>query len=136
MTAPVFGAPPVQQSKPIFLHTAHVVRQEIRVYDPTDDEYELLTALSPAPTVRFSLEATGFTTLGMPSTLFGPYALAHAGSGVWYYVVSGDLVTQYLGSRVGETVYQIVEGNYGTTYYDLTNAQPLVVTDPYAPIVR
>jgi hypothetical protein len=130
-----FGAPAVQQYKPIFLHTAHVVRQEIRVYDSVTDQYIALTTLSPAPTVRFSTQATGYTTLGLPSTIFGPYALTHRGSGTWYALVTADLVMQYLGALVGTLIYQIVEGNYGTTYHDLSNVQPLMVTDPYAPVV-
>lgn len=133
------GLPVVSEQKPIYLHTAHVVRQDIRVYDAASDRYLAWSSGSGVPRVRFSTEVTGYTTLGIPSTLFGPYNLVSTLVGTSYiytYVVSADVVTQYLGSRVGETIYQIVEGVYGSTYYDLTNVQPLLVVDPYAPLPR
>lgn len=137
MTA-TLGLPPIREQKPIYLHNAYVVRQLIRVYSAATDAYVAWSG-SPVPRVRFSVEPTGYTSEGYPSTLFGPYNLAGAlvnSMYVYSYVVSADDVTQYLGTRVGQTIYQIVEGSYGTSYYDLTDVQSLLVCDPYAPLPR
>lgn len=132
------GLPPIREQKPIYVHHAFVVRQAIRVYDATTDEYIAWSA-SSVPIVRFSVEPTGYTDEGYPSTLFGPYNLSGAhvdGAYIYSVVVSADDVTRYLGTRVGESIYQIVEGAYGALYYDLTDVQSLLVTDPYAPLPR
>lgn len=131
------GLPPVREQKPIYLHNAYVVRQEIRMYDAVTDTYKAWSATAPVPRVRFSLDADGYDINGMPTTLFGPYDLVStlvSGVYIYTYVVSADIVTQFLASKVGQVIYQIVEGAYGTTYYDLTNVQPLLVVDPLAPI--
>lgn len=129
------GIPAIRSQKPIYVHNAFVVRQEIRYYDPISDRYEPYVGGSLQ--VRFSTEADGYDSLGVPSTLFGPYALAEASEdGEYYHIVSADIVTQYLASLVGQVVYQVVEGNQGATYYDLTNVQPLLVVDPLAPLIQ
>lgn len=129
----VLGLPPTRSQKPIYLHTAYLVRQEIRYYNEAVNKY--LPWSGDDIRVRFSTEPTGYDTNGYPSTLFGPYTLVESGDeGVFQYPVPADQIMQYLGALVGQTIYQIVEGSYGSTYYDLTDVQPLLVVDPYAPL--
>lgn len=123
----------VAQQKIIALNNAYVARQEIRFFSNATNDWEPWVGTDIR--VRLSRYATGFDFNGMPSTLLGPYVMTATAEPGWYYnVMAADVVTPALTALVGQVVYQIVEGAYGTSKYDFTDSIPLLVVDPRSPI--
>lgn len=126
---------PIARMKTISLRNNYLVRQPIEYYVPGSDAWEPWPGVPAAPTVRFSVEPTGFTDEGYPSTIVGPYVMVESGAspGTFYYDVPSDALSLALADLVGETIYQVVEGSFGSHYYGLTDVQPLLVIDPRNP---
>lgn len=128
---------PIGRLKTISLRNAYLVRQPIAVYDEGVDSFIPYGGDTTEPTVRFSVMPDGFNTDGSPSTIagLGPFVMTLSGAtdGVFFAIVSSDALTAALVTLVGTTIYQVVEGAYGTTSYGLTNVLPLLVIDPRFP---
>lgn len=180
---------PIARQKTISLRNDYLVRQPITYYDQATDSY-LPWPAAVAPTVRFSVEPTGYDSNGVASTLaiatitagafivgraytiltvgstnftaigasantvgvqfiatgagsgtgtasanLGPFSMTESGAtdGTYFYNVAADLLTPALADYVGQTIYQVVEGAKGTTYYGLTDVQALFVLDARFP---
>lgn len=117
----------VSQSRPIPIRNAWLAREAIRVYDPVTNAYKSAEGL--AFTVRFSLVPTGYVGASKSTIAsLGPFNMTESTvKGTYYYEVLPTLLVAALGSIVGTTIYQIVEGGPSS---ELCVVQPLVVTDP------
>jgi hypothetical protein len=131
------SAPPVARAIPI--RNAWVARTQVRYFlDAVNDWRPYLGGTDLR--VRFSQHATGFDFSGYPSTLAGPFAMIETADPGWYYAaIDADTITTALAKLVGQTIYQIVEGAYGTGYssgyaFALTVSEPLYVIDPRTPL--
>lgn len=125
---------PITRLKTINPRNAYLARQAMLYFEPLTNTY-LPWAGRTDVTVRFSTDPDGFTDTGYPDTLLGPYPMTEtADPGVYYAEISGDDLSAALLARVGETIYQIVEANYGSYYNGLTDVQPLLVVEPRAPL--
>jgi hypothetical protein len=93
-------------TKNLYLGNAHLARAAITRYDGTTDAYVPLT--SGTVTVRFTSDALGETTISG----LGPFTMAHAGAGTWYYAVAQALIDAALDNETysGGVVYEVVEG--------------------------
>jgi len=126
------AAPPIRRNIPI--RNAWVARMGIRVFSDVLNDWTPYLGGEDVH-VRFSRFATGYDFSGYPSTILGPYPMIETPNPGWYYfTVDADVVTEHLAPLVGQTIYQIVEGAYGATYFELTTSEPLLVIDPRFPI--
>lgn len=132
MTAPV---PQITRIKPINPRNDYLARQQILYYESAINQWLPWQGRTDVG-VRFSSDPDGYTALGYPDTLFGPYPMYESGDpGVYYADIPADDFTDILlGLGDGETIYQVVEANYGTANYGLSTVQPLLITDPRAPL--
>lgn len=89
-------------------------------------------------TVRFSLEASGYTDEGVVSTIsgLGPFSMVEATgeAGVYYYDVASLALRDALSDLVGTVIYQIVEGGaQASGTFALCDSLPLMVSSPRYP---
>lgn len=121
------------EQKQLPLRGGWVARQEIRTFSNVTNDWEPWVGSDLK--VRFSQFKSGFDFNGYPSTIIGPYNMAATGEPGWYFATIGadDIYNAFKG-RVNQTVYQIVEGAYGSSTYALTNSTPLLVVDDQGPV--
>lgn len=116
------------EQKSISVRGGWVVRQEIRAFSNTSNDWEPWVGTDIK--VRFSQFQSGYDFSGYPSSILGPVAMAATSELGWYFAtISADAIFEALKNRVGQIVYQIVEGAYGSSSYALSNVQPLLVVD-------
>lgn len=130
------GSTPPHIQREIPIRNAWIARTFVRYFSDAVNDWRPYVGGTDVR-VRFSRFATGFTFEGYPSTLLGPFTMLETSDPGWYYVpITADLVTAALQDLVGQTVYQIIEGSYGTYsyYFALTTSEPLLVIDPRPPL--
>lgn len=132
MTSPI---PQVTRIKPINPRNDYLAREQILYYESVVNKWLPWQGRSDV-TVRFSSDPDGYTDTGYPDTLFGPYDMTESGDpGVYYAdIAADDFSAILLALGNGATIYQVVEANYGTYYFGLSTVQPLLITDPRAPL--
>jgi hypothetical protein len=109
-------------SKTIYPSNAYVVRQQLRKYDPTVNEYVLWTGATSVA-VGFYEDALGTVPINGLTNL----AMAQSAVLGTYYAVIGGSTLAPLIPYSGQTVYQIVTAG---PLSDLKVVTPLVVTLP------
>jgi hypothetical protein len=123
------------EQKAIPIHNGWVTRQEIRYFSDAMNDW--IPWIGTDIRVRLSRFPTGYDFSGYPSTILGPRTMTAISDPGWFYATfTADEITNALTNFVGQTVYQVVEADYGSSaaYYALTNVQPMLVIDPRAPI--
>ena len=130
--APARRSPAVQLTLPI--HNAWVARTGVRYFSSALNDWVPFEGGTDIR-VRYSQFPTGYDFSGYPSTLLGPFTMVETSDPGWYYfAINADDITNAFRSLVGQTVYQIIEGVYGASYYALTTSEPLKVIDPRTPL--
>src|SRR5262249_41635604 len=105
-------------------------RATIRKYNNVTDDWSPYAGTDVR--VRLSRFKSGYDFTGMPSTLLGPRTMSAAGvAGVFYAQWTPDEITGALSNLVGQTIYEVIEGDYPSVgYYSITESTPLLVVDP------
>lgn len=129
--------PAVARYKTIDPRNAYLARQRLTYYEPAVGQF-IAWAGQDDVTVRFSDESTGFTAEGFASTItgLGPFDMSEstAEPGVYYAEIPAASLLTPLLARIGDYVYQIVEGGVGDSgTYALVETLPLLVAQPRYP---
>lgn len=126
--------PAIARFKTIDPRNSYLARQRLSYWEPALGQFIPWTGQDDV-TVRFSDEVTGYTDEGFASTIsgLGPFAMVEstAEEGVYYYNVAAFALQSPLGTRIGSTIYQIVEGGAGDSgTYLVVETLPLLVSQP------
>ena len=112
----------IEQRKTIYLANSWLVRQELRVYSPATDAFEVWTGASG--TVSFATDAEGTTIIsGLSGIVLTESSLK---PGVYYAVLSPAQVANLV-AYVGQTVYQVTVAGASS---ELKAVLPVIVAQP------
>lgn len=117
--------PPLGTVKCIFIGNAHLVRQEIRFYDPSTDTFIPWTGVGSVSICTASMDTAGKVTY-TPIAYMGPFTLNVGLDGILYYEIPVGVV-DILNTDlfINTTVYQVVTAGNAS---ELQNIQPLLVS--------
>jgi len=117
--------PPLGTVKCIFIGNAHLVRQEIRFYDPATNTFIPWTGAGTVSICTISVDGSGKATY-TPIISMGPFTLVVGLDGILYYEIPVSVVA-LLNTDVfiNTTVYQVVTAGNAN---ELQNVQPLLVS--------
>ncbi len=117
--------PPAGTQKCIFIGNAHLVRQEVRSYDPTTNSFIPWAGPGTVAICTAAVDAAG-KVVYTPIAGLGPFVLDIGTSGILYYEIPQSEVDDALNNDtfINTTVYQVtIAGNLN----ELQAVQPLYV---------
>ena len=123
--------PPIGTVKCIFIGNAHLVRQEVRYYDPTTNTFLPWTGPGTVSICTAAVDAAGKVTY-TPIAYMGPFNLNVGLNGILYYEIPTSVVDILnTDAYINTTVYQVVIAGAAS---ELQSVQPLLVSPArYAP---
>lgn len=117
--------PPIGTQKVIFIGNAHLVRQEVRYYDPTSNTFLPWSGPGTVSICTATVDSAGVTTY-TPIAGMGPFNLIQGLNGILYYELPTSVVALLnTDAFINSVVYQVViAGNSN----ELQSVQPLFVS--------
>ncbi len=126
MTAPV---QPTPAAIALSLRNTSSPRVYVSAFDPLSNSWEPWIGATDL-VARISQYRTGYNFSGYPASLLGPFSMTQTADPGWYYCTITSDQLAALASYVGQTLFMVLEGSYGSTYYGITVVQPIVLVDP------